>query len=181
MSTWNKFSDPTPYPVVAGFAIDGGGNFPILHRSSKVRSAPNCWSLPSGLHEVGETQSESFSREMMEELQLRVRENAIAVLPPYENMPGDGWHWVITHLISKSVDSLDHVVNLEPDKHDDMSIASHRLLRNPVDFLNRYSVHPSAVSWYLVYGSFVYRMIQRALDWKDEDKRSFSNYLGRVA
>jgi len=159
MTAWNSFTVPMPYSVVAGFAIDKDGNFPILHRSSKVRSAPNCWSLPSGLHEVGETQSESFSREMREELGLFVHMNSTAILPPYENIPGDGWHWVITHLVSRLSGSLVDVENLEPDKHDEISIVNYQLLQDPVNFLNHYQVHPSAISWYLTYGSRVYQII----------------------
>lgn len=119
---WNSFSEARPYVTVSGFAIDNNGRFPLLHRSEKVRSARNAWSLPSGLHEVGITGSEQFSTELKEELNLEPINNACQFIGFYENIRPDGpdlpgWHWWIAVYVQKVV-TLDTLLNKEPDKHD---------------------------------------------------------------
>ena len=120
---WNKFDHPRPYVTVSGFAVDDSGRFPILHRSDKVRSAKDCWALPSGLHEVGISMADQFSVELFEELGLRTDSDATPI-GVYENIAHvDQWHWTIV-VLAVRVPTLDGIVNREVDKHDKMSIVT---------------------------------------------------------
>lgn len=169
MSTWRKFDDPTPYPVVAGFAINRDNQFIFLHRSDKVRSAPNCWSLPSGLHEVGESMISCFERELYEELRVRRMERTpVTILPAYENIPGDGWHWVISTVVV-FVEGFEFT-NLEPDKHDDVRWLDVDLLRNPMTLFRQFPVHESAIGWYCTYARRAYDF---AMTWSDRSSTRF--------
>lgn len=125
---WNKFQEPRPYVTVSGLAVDIKGRFVLMHRSEKVRSARNCWSLPSGLHEVGLSMAEQFGQELREELNLTPIMAKHAMIGVYENIRPDGihlpgWHWVIA-VMAMRVESLDTLVNKEPEKHDIIDIVS---------------------------------------------------------
>jgi ADP-ribose pyrophosphatase YjhB (NUDIX family) len=127
---WNIFPEARPYVTVSGIAIDDHGRFPLLHRSEKVRSARNCWSLPSGLHEVGLTLREQFAVELKEEMGLDAIQEKSAIIGAYENIRPDGpdkpgWHWVIFFLVMR-VKTLDTLVNSEPEKHDQIDTVNFR-------------------------------------------------------
>lgn len=123
--SWNSFKDARPYVTVSGLAVDGQGVFPILYRGPNVRSAKNCWSLPSGLHEVGYTLERQFITELEEECNLTVdNSRSVIHVGVYENISVvDRWHWVI-HLMVARVSGLDSFVNQEPDKHPTYEITS---------------------------------------------------------
>ena len=111
-----------PYKTVSGFAVNAAGKFPILYRTAKVRSAANCWSLPSGLHEIGLLMEEQFANELEEELNLTAIKDKISLTPfgyqigEYENiLPEEGWHWCINVMAVPILDG--EFVNKEPDKH----------------------------------------------------------------
>jgi len=118
----DSFQIPRPQIAVQGFAFNKAGQFPILYRTDKVRSAKNCWSLPSGLHEVGLTYAQQFSNELEEELGLKTiklanGEPCCYHLGSYENiLPNEGWHWCMQMLAVMIEDGP--IVNKEPDKHD---------------------------------------------------------------
>lgn len=114
-----------PYVTTSGLAVDPAGNFPILYRSDKVRSAKNCWSLPSGLHEIGLTLEDQFAAELREELNLEVDPSCkTAKVGVYENIAAcDGYHWVIILLVTR-VKTLETLVNREPDKHSEIRIVN---------------------------------------------------------
>lgn len=125
---WKLLTDPTgnPRPVpnasVSGFAYDDRGYFPILWRSERVRSAKNCWSLPSGLHEIGLYLSEQFCEELKEELNLTPIEDTVKIVGTYENIAlCDAYHWVI-QLMTVKVETLSSIINKEPDKHTEFQI-----------------------------------------------------------
>lgn len=124
---WYRFDDPRPYVTVSGFAVGPCGRFPILYRGDKVRSARNCWALPSGLHEVGLTAEQQFAAELREELNLELIPGSAVPVFTYENiLPGEpgvggGWHWVIVVLAAR-VKTLATMVNKEPDKHPDTEL-----------------------------------------------------------
>lgn len=104
----------------------------LLHRSKEVRSARDCWSLPSGLHEVGKTMAEQFAEELREELGLVPIQERHVHIGSYENIRPDGlelpgWHWVI-HVMAMRVESVESFVNREPDKHDQVELV--HLARN---------------------------------------------------
>lgn len=130
-SGWFKFTGPMPYVAVSGFAVGPCGRFPILYRGDKVRSARNCWALPSGLHEVGLTAEQQFAVELKEELNLDLIPGTAEPVFMYENiMPGEpgvggGWHWVILVLAAK-VKTLDTLRNAEPDKHPNIDMVDLR-------------------------------------------------------
>lgn len=127
--------EPRPYVTTSGLAVDPAGNFPILYRSDKVRSAKNCWSLPSGLHEIGSTLEEQFSTELREELNLEVDPSCKTVkVGVYENIARcDGYHWVIVLLVAR-VKTLETLVNREPDKHSEIKLVNFNQL-NTNEFL----------------------------------------------
>jgi ADP-ribose pyrophosphatase YjhB (NUDIX family) len=115
--TWKSFAEPRPYVTVSGFAYDSNGTFPLLYRSDKVRSAKNCWSLPSGLHEVGLTFEEQFAAELKEELNLEPVTGKGHLVGIYENIAViDSWHWCIV-MMAMQVKTLDTLVNKEPERH----------------------------------------------------------------
>jgi len=119
---WRIFPDAKPYTTVSGLAIDRDGNFPILFRGPNVRSAPNIWSLPSGLHEVGLTIEQQFIAELGEELNIIGIEGSYQELGVYENIlteENPKSHWVI-HVGIIRVESLETLTNKEPDKHPEM-------------------------------------------------------------
>jgi ADP-ribose pyrophosphatase YjhB (NUDIX family) len=119
---------PRPYVTVSGMAYDSMGNFPVIYRSSKVRSAKECWSLPSGLHEIGLDIHHQFSVELAEELGLTAVPGTGEVVGVYENIARvDGYHWVIL-LMTVKVETLDTLVNREPDKHPMIDKVNVRLL-----------------------------------------------------
>jgi ADP-ribose pyrophosphatase YjhB (NUDIX family) len=114
---WKTQDDPHPQVTTSGFAYDRHGFFPILWRSDKVRSAKNCWSVPSGLHVVGYTFEEQFAVELYEELGLKPLIETADTIGVYENIACvDNWHWCIT-VLTMQVETLDSLVNKEPDKH----------------------------------------------------------------
>lgn len=114
---WKSFAEPRPYVTVSGFAYDDAGQFPILYRSDKVRSAKNCWALPSGLHEVSLALEEQFGAELQEELGLEPVTGKGDIVGVYENIATvDSWHWVIV-VMTMRVKTLDTIINKEPDRH----------------------------------------------------------------
>lgn len=120
---WKFRNEPSPQVTVQGFAVDPQGRFPILFRNDKVRSAKNCWSLPSGLHEAGLNVFQQFAIELEEELGLEaINLERSKVLGMYENIAAvDSWHWVII-MVAVPVASLTPMTNKEPDKHSKLEI-----------------------------------------------------------
>lgn len=131
---WFVFGEPRPYVTVSGFVFDRQGRFVAIHRSAGVRSAPNCWAVPSGLAEAGVPLTTQLAVELDEELNLKVEPAAATLIGVYENRRPDdrlippearptaaGWHWVILVYVLK-IDSFDGLVNNEPHKHDAVEI-----------------------------------------------------------
>lgn len=128
MTQWRFLTDaggavtPRPYVTTSGLAIAPDGYFPIIYRSDAVRSAKNCWSLPSGLHEIGLTLFEQLTIELREELNLEVDHERGVRVPPYptcvyENIAHvDCYHWVIAVMVVP-VKTLETLTNREPEKH----------------------------------------------------------------
>lgn len=129
---------PYPYVAVSGIAYDLDGNFPLLYRSDKVRSAKNCWSLPSGLHELGLTIESQFCNELSEELNLDPIWETARRVHTYENISvADNYHWVINMNVVR-VETLETLVNKEPDKHSEIAIVHYRdLLDDEGPLINR--------------------------------------------
>jgi ADP-ribose pyrophosphatase YjhB (NUDIX family) len=123
---WNVFHDPRPYVTVSGVAFDQHGNFPVLFRSDKVRSAKNAWAIPSGLHEVGFTLAEQFNIELDEELGLQGDVRSAKTIGVYENIATiDSYHWVIIILTMRLAVPISKLVNKEPDKHSTVEVVNY--------------------------------------------------------
>jgi ADP-ribose pyrophosphatase YjhB (NUDIX family) len=149
---WKQLDLPMAYAVVQGIVVDRQGGVLAMHRSANVRSAPNCWSFPSGLHDVGSSLGDNMSREIKEEYGLDVAAGNWKPLGVYENITGveedeSGmqWHWII-HVMCARVWDWAGLVNREPDKHDAMSIWRIGHLADPI-FLDAHLFHPSGDAW----------------------------------
>jgi len=123
--------------------FDADGRMLVMHRGPSVRSAPNVWSFPSGMHEFGESMERCGARELEEEYGLTALRTA--QVGTYENVPGDGYHWVITVLVAL-VEDVRRAVNKEPDKHDDMACVHLGDLLNST-FYAKYRFHSSFDEW----------------------------------
>lgn len=122
---WRKFDEPRPYVTVSGIAYDSKGSFPLIWRSDKVRSAKNCWSIPSGLHEIGYSYAEQFAQELHEELGLTPLVETAHLIGTYENIATvDDWHWCII-IMTMQVKTHDELVNKEPDRHSKVEFLTH--------------------------------------------------------
>jgi ADP-ribose pyrophosphatase YjhB (NUDIX family) len=116
----NGQPEGVPNVTTSGFALDPTGHFPLIYRGPNVRSAKNCWSLPSGLHETGYTLPQQLAIELKEELGLDADWTKAIPVGFYENIAAvDNWHWVIAVYVIP-VKTLDTLTNKEPDKHPEM-------------------------------------------------------------
>lgn len=110
-----------PRHVLQMFVYDESGKVLVMHRSEKVRSARNVWSIPTGTHEIGESIASCLERELMEEFDLQVKHAAL--LDQYENIAGDEapphYHWVLS-VYGVQVEDVTAAANKEPDRHDQM-------------------------------------------------------------
>ena len=133
-----------PRHVVQVVPVDQYDQVLLMYRGPTVRSAPNVWSFPSGLHDIGETAEECAARELEEECSLEVL-NA-AFIGMYENMPGDGYHWVIS-LFAARVDDVSRAINREPNKHPEFKcvLVGELMLDG---FWNKHPFHSSADKYF---------------------------------
>lgn len=120
-----KFDEPRPYVNIMGFAYDAKGEFLIIHRSDKVRSARNVWSFPGGLHECGDSFAGRFQTECHEEFNLSIDPTTFKIIGIYEAvMTGPNeprWHWV-NMICAARLSGFGPLVNREPEKHDRWNI-----------------------------------------------------------
>jgi ADP-ribose pyrophosphatase YjhB (NUDIX family) len=152
------------YPVVPRHAVqmlvyDKNKKFILMHRSNNVRSARNVWSIPTGLHDIGETVSQTIYRELIEECGLTALDYEL--LGQYENIAGDPdatkqYHWVLS-IYAVQVEDVTKMVNVEPEKHDELKFLPVAELLDSVKFLNDYKFHRSfqghRPNWPVVYGT----------------------------
>jgi len=106
-----------PHVTVAALVLDQSRQHTLMiHRSPHVRSAKNCWSVPTGLLEHGEEIEPALLREVEEEVGLPggkvLRPTAV-----FGNVV-DGYHWVLILRAVVYPRVVDMWRNLEPDKHD---------------------------------------------------------------
>ena len=131
---WRAPNAAHPIPVVQFIPMDLNGRMLVLTRSDTVRSARNCRSFPSGLHDIGTTQMEMIRIEAREELSLEVK--AAELFGVYENIAGDDpsqtqFHWVISMFFALVYD-VREFVNNEPDKHSNVTIECIDVLDDPM-------------------------------------------------
>lgn len=131
-----------PQHVIQMLIIDEDDKVLIMHRSNNVRSAKNVWSIPTGMHDIGETVDDCIARELYEEYGLEAE--GLLLLDQYENIAGDAapphYHWVIS-IYAVYVEDVTKAVNKEPDKHDEMKFVHIKDL-GPTFFEN-HQFHPS--------------------------------------
>ncbi len=73
-----------PHQVVAGLLRRDGRGL-LLHRAPTRRWYPDCWDLPGGHVEHGETAHAALQRELLEELGI----NAVIAGAPFAQVRGD--------------------------------------------------------------------------------------------
>ena len=131
-----------PRHVIQMLVIDPNEKLLLMHRSDKVRSARNVWSIPSGEHEIGETIKSCAFRELEEEYGL-IGQNCV-LADQYENIAGDEapphYHWVIS-LYYVIVADVTQAINKEPEKHDVMKFVDIFSMSNK--FFDEHPFHPS--------------------------------------
>lgn len=133
---WKSIEGPVPHTVVSGIIMDPlTKEICLLWRTANVRSAKECWSIPSGLHEIGEDQVTAFKREILEELAVVVS-NKVEYLGMYENIgtEQDPYHWVISVFFGLA--DFSPITNREPDKHK-IELVSAASVLNGQAFLSR--------------------------------------------
>lgn len=108
---------PWPHVTVAALVLDEQRQHTVvIHRSPHVRSAKNCWSVPTGLLEHGEDLDSALLREVEEEVGLTG--GTVEGVTNVFNNHVDGYHWVLVLKPVVFPQVVDAWCNLEPDKHD---------------------------------------------------------------
>lgn len=141
---------PWKHPAVPRHAVqmlvyDKNAKLILMHRSNNVRSARNVWSIPTGLHDIGETVRQTIERELLEECGLTALGHSL--MGQYENIAGDPdavkqYHWVLS-IYAVEVEDVTKMVNVEPDKHDELKFIDINELKNSTKFLSEYKFHDS--------------------------------------
>lgn len=103
---------PRPMVGVAALILDGGRVLLV-----KRKNPPNegLWSLPGGLVEIGESLEEALSRELMEELNIRVKIGNLFEVANAVQLNAEGkarYHFVIIDYLARPVDRK---VRLNPE------------------------------------------------------------------
>ncbi len=108
---------PRPHVTTMGLVYDKPTkSFLSFWRTAKVRSAQLCYSIPSGLHEVGVTLAEQLAIECTEEFNVAINTREAQALGVYENIDiANGYHWVI--VVFAVPGDFSTLENREPDKH----------------------------------------------------------------
>ncbi len=140
----NWKSPAVPRHVLQMLVFDSACTLLVIHRSDKVKSAKNVWSIPTGTHEIGETAKSCIKRELDEEFGLYASNSFI--IDQYENIAGDDpskeqYHWVLS-IYGVLVPSVREYINKEPDLHDQVEVIPFIDFTTP-EFFNEHPFHPS--------------------------------------
>jgi ADP-ribose pyrophosphatase YjhB (NUDIX family) len=152
-----KWKQPAvPRHVIQMLVVDRQSRVLLIHRSEKCKSAKNVWSIPTGTHEIGEYAIDCAAREIQEEFNLEPK--LIYLATQYENIAGDAnaeeqYHWILSVYVLV-VDSLDLLVNKEPELHDLIEIVDIKVMANPL-FVSRYNFHSSLQELFTEQGEYL--------------------------
>jgi 8-oxo-dGTP diphosphatase len=106
--------------VVCGVLVRSGRVL-LVHRNELKRWAPNCWDLPGGHVEKGETDVTAIIRELQEEIGIVVSASNVEFIA---RLPGDSYDLRI-FLVTRW---LGNPRNCATDEHDDLNwFAAHEL------------------------------------------------------
>lgn len=103
--------------LVAAGLLRCGGRGLLLHRAPSRRWYPDCWDLPGGHVEDGETPDAALHRELLEELGV----SALVAGVPFAQVRGDDFRmdvWVIDQWDGEPA-------NLDPTEHDALAWLNH--------------------------------------------------------
>ena len=107
----------------------------LLKRNANSRMHPGSWTRPGGAMEVGETPEEAVVREVKEETGIDVE--IVRFLEMAHDIDNEkNKYWVALGFLARHVGG--EVINVEPDKHDDIRWFS---LDNLPEGLNHYTRH----------------------------------------
>ncbi|MEV4847297.1 NUDIX domain-containing protein [Micromonospora matsumotoense] len=103
--------------VVVGALVDNGAVL-LVHRSPTRRAYPDCWDLPGGHVEAGESAPQALAREMHEELGVHIVAESVTRLGDLRAGSGeDAVHLGVWHV----GDWIGSPTNCAPDEHDDIA------------------------------------------------------------
>lgn len=140
-----RWKEPAvPRHVLQMLVYDKSCQLLVIHRSIKVKSAKNVWSIPTGTHEIGENSHACIVRELNEEFSLTATKSFI--VDQYENIAGDTnaeeqYHWILS-LYGVVVPCLLDFVNNEPELHDEVKLVDFEDFICP-SFMKNHTFHPS--------------------------------------
>lgn len=170
---WTLPDSPWKHPAIPRHAVqmlvyDKNEKFILMHRSNNVRSARNVWSIPTGLHDIGETIDQTIKRELIEECGLNALRHTL--LGQYENIAGDSdsvkqYHWVLS-VYAVEVADVTKMVNVEPEKHDILKFLQITAMLEGT-FLDEHKFHASfqnhKTGWPVSYGMKLLNLINQAV------------------
>ena len=103
--------------VVAGLLVRAGRGL-LVHRAPARRWYPDCWDLPGGHVEVGESPPDALRRELREELAV----TAAVAGPPFAEVRGADFRmdvWIVDRWDGEPT-------NADPTEHDALAWLNHR-------------------------------------------------------
>lgn len=111
------WSDRDMHTVVLG-ALVADGRVLLALRSSRKQANPGVWDLPGGVVEAGESEFAALSRELSEELGVRIGPSAASHLARVVAQPADAPVQISAWLIETWHGTP---VNVAQDEHDDVA------------------------------------------------------------
>jgi 8-oxo-dGTP diphosphatase len=103
--------------LVAAGLLRRSGYGLLLHRASTRRWYPDCWDLPGGHVEEGESPDSALQRELLEELSV----TAVITGAPFAQVLGEDFRmdvWLVDHWYGEPA-------NLDPTEHDALAWLNH--------------------------------------------------------
>lgn len=102
----------------------GKDHYLVLYRNNDVEYRPNCWSLPAGRIEVGETPTQAAVRELKEETGLYAHENSLFLLGTMYRKPDVNFPDVWIDFLFVAMLTKGEPCNAEPHLHSQIEFKS---------------------------------------------------------